>query len=180
MKPAADSGQPAVFLDRDGTLMRDVAYCSDPEAIEIFPGVPEALRRLRENGYKLLVITNQSGIGRGYFTDEQYRVVEAEFLRRLGPDLIAGTYYCSDLPDSGSKRRKPSPEMVFEAGREHGIDLARSFFVGDKEIDVQCGFNAGVRTILLRNDPANENETTSDWVASDLVAATEVILEQTK
>src|SRR6266849_9557004 len=89
---------PAVFIDRDGTIMHDADYCSDPKQVQIFPGVPEALRRLKAKDFKLIVITNQSGIGRGFFTVEQYRAVEAEVLRQLGNSLIEATYFCPDVP----------------------------------------------------------------------------------
>ena len=128
----------------------DVDYCSDPKQVKIFPGVPQALRRLKSKGYKLIVITNQSGIGRGYFTEDEYRSVESEVSRQLGHRLIDATYFCPDVPGQHSSRRKPSPGMVLQAKREHQIDLARSFFIGDKEIDVECGRNAGVRTILVQ------------------------------
>src|SRR5438128_2653871 len=141
---------PAVFFDRDGTLMRDVDYCGDPAKVEVYPEAREALRRLKERGYRLVIITNQSGIGRGYFTENDYRAVEAEFLRQLGETLIDASYYCPDLPTSASIRRKPGPGMVFEAQRDHQIDLRRSFFVGDKASDIGCGENAGVRTILVQ------------------------------
>lgn len=176
-----DQRSPAVFLDRDGTIMRDVDYCSDPGAVKIFEGVPEALRRLKNAGFRLFVITNQSGIGRGYFTEEQYRAVESEVNRQLGSDLLDGTYYCPDKPDGKSQRRKPSPEMVFEAAREHDLDLARSYFVGDKASDVECGRNAGVRTILVQTGyGAGEQKGAPDLVAEDLVQASSIILERTK
>src|SRR5262249_49129725 len=88
-----DALSPAVFVDRDGTIMEDCVYCSDPKNVRFFPGVREALRRLKSNGFKLIIITNQSGIGRGLFTVEQYRAVEAELLRQLGDGLIEATYF---------------------------------------------------------------------------------------
>lgn len=157
--------------------MRDVDYCSDPNAIEIFGGVPEALRRLKQAGYKLFVITNQSGIGRGYFSEEQYRAVERELSRKLGASLLDATYYCPDKPHAGSRRRKPSPEMIFEAARDHDLDLARSFFIGDKAIDVECGRNAALRTILVQTGyGANEQTCAPDWIARDLVEAAKIVL----
>src|ERR1700737_4686337 len=137
---------PAVFLDRDGTLMRDVDYCGEPKDVDLFDGVPDALRKLKERSYKLIVITNQSGIGRGLFNEKQYRAVEAEVARQIGGDLIDATYYCPHLPDDGCKCRKPSPEMIFNAARDHAVDLARSFFIGDKKSDLECGRNATVKT----------------------------------
>jgi D-glycero-D-manno-heptose 1,7-bisphosphate phosphatase len=169
---------PAVFLDRDGTIMREVEYCSDPNAIEVFGGVVESLRRLKKAGFKLFVITNQSGIGRGYFSEQQYRAVEKELSFRLGADLLDATYYCPDKPDAGSKRRKPSPEMVFEAAREHKLDLELSFFVGDKPLDIECGKNAGVRTILVQTGYGGE--CSPDWIAQDLTEAAQIILGQAK
>src|SRR5216117_1406358 len=150
MTTPAKTRTPTVFVDRDGTIMQDADYCSNPQQVKIFPGIPEALQRLKSNGFKLFIITNQSGIGRGLFTVEQYRAVEEEVLRQLGDGLIDATYFCPDVPGQLSKYRKPSPGMIFEAQREHQIYLARSFFVGDKEIDAECGRNASVRTIRVQ------------------------------
>ncbi len=161
--------------------MHDVNYCSDPDAIEIFPGVAEALHRLKKAGYKLIVITNQSGIGRGYFSEEQYRAVEAGLNRRLGDDLIDATYFCPDKPDSGSARRKPSPEMIFEAAREHRIELSRSFFIGDKAIDVLCGRNAGLRTFLVQTGYGRgERNCEPDWRVASLAEAAGIIVQEAK
>src|SRR5437870_10233698 len=142
--------QPAVFLDRDGTIMRDVDYCGDPNDVDLLPGVPQALRQLKSSGYKLIVITNQSGIGRRLFSEQQYRTVEAELEQRIGEGVIDATYFCPHLPKDGCKCRKPSPEMILNAARDHDVDLGRSFFIGDKMSDIECGRNAGVKTILVR------------------------------
>src|ERR1700757_4017227 len=124
--------------------MEDADYCSDPTQGELFAGVPEALRSLKSKGYKLIIITNQSGIGRGLITMEQYRAVEAKVLHELGLDLIDATYFCPDVPHQRPPSAKPAPGMILQASREHQIDLSGSFFVGDKEIDAECGRNAGV------------------------------------
>ena len=129
----------AVFIDRDGTIIEDADYCSQPKQVKVFPDVSQALRRLKSNGFKLIVITNQSGIGRGFFTVDEYRSVESEVSRQLGHGLIAATYFCPDVPGQISSHRKPSPGMILQAKRDHQIDLTRSFFIGDKEIDVECG-----------------------------------------
>src|SRR5437870_9789801 len=118
---------PAVFIDRDDTIMKDCGYCSDPQNVKIFPGVPEALRRLKSNGFKLIIITNQSGIGRGLFTLDQYRAVEAEVLRQIGDGLIDATYFCPDVPGQHSSCRNPAPGMILQSIRERHIDLSRSF-----------------------------------------------------
>ena len=171
-----DALSPAVFVDRDGTIMEDCDYCSDPKAVKIFPGVREALLRLKSKGFKVIIITNQSGIGRGLMTVEQYRAVEAEALRQLD-GLIDATYFCPDVPGHHSSHRKPAPGMILQAKREYGIDLSRSFFIGDKEIDVECGRNAGVRTIRVQTGFQHDMAgSTADWITPDLPAAVEIIL----
>jgi len=169
----------AIFIDRDGTLIEDADYCSRPKQVKVFPGVPEALRRLKSKGFKLIVITNQSGIGRGFFTIDQYRSVESEVSRQLGHGLIDATYFCPDVPGQHSSHRKPSPGMILQAKGEHQIDLARSFFVGDKEIDVECGRNAGVRTIRVQTGfDRDVSGSAADWIAKDFPAAAQLILDR--
>src|SRR5207248_7747400 len=140
----------AVFFDRDGTIMHDVNYCSDPKDVHVFPCVAESLRKLKARGFKLIMITNQSGIGRGYFTPEQYDHVHAEVLRQIGEPLIDATYVCPDVPGVESKCRKPAPGMILQGAREHAADLSRSIMIGDKETDVHCGHNAAIKTIHAR------------------------------
>jgi D-glycero-D-manno-heptose 1,7-bisphosphate phosphatase len=169
----------AVFLDRDGTLMREVNYCADPKQVEILPGVTEALLRLKAGGYKLIVISNQAGIGRGYFTEAQYRAVEAEVARAILPAIFDAVYFCPDRPDLATARRKPGTGMVLEAQRDHDIDLAHSFFVGDKAIDIECGRNAGMHTVLVKTGyGVNETHASPNWIAEDLCAAADIILAQ--
>lgn len=171
----------AVFLDRDGTIMHDSDYCGSPDQVEVYDGASAALRRLREAGFQIFVITNQSGIGRGYFSEAEYRAVAAEMEHQLGAGLIDGTYFCPEVPAPGSLRRKPSPGMIFEAQQDHALNLARSFMIGDKAIDVECGRNAGVRTILVRTGktkpPGNNG---ADWEARDLGEAAEIILRHAR
>jgi D-glycero-D-manno-heptose 1,7-bisphosphate phosphatase len=179
MTGSSDESWPAVFLDRDGTLMRDVDYCGDPDEVEVFPQAAGALRRLKQKGYKLIVITNQSGIGRGYFTEAQYRAVESEFVRQLGEGLIDASYHSPDLPASNSIRRKPGPGMIFEAQGDYRIDLRRSFLIGDKASDIGCGRNAGVRTILVQTGyGAGEMNCGADWIARDIAHAADIILTE--
>jgi D-glycero-D-manno-heptose 1,7-bisphosphate phosphatase len=179
MTGSSDESWPAVFLDRDGTLMRDVDYCGDPKKVEVFPQAAEALGRLKESGYKLIVITNQSGIGRGYFTEKEYRAVESEFERQLGEGLIDASYHSPDLPASNSIRRKPGSGMILEAQCDQRIDLRRSFLVGDKASDIACGRNAGVRTILVQTGyGAGEANCGADWIARDIAHAADIILRE--
>src|SRR5437879_1046525 len=133
---------PAVFIDRDGTIMHDADYCSDPKQVQVFGGVAEALHRLKNAGYKIIVITNQSGIGRGFFTEKQYRAVEAEVSRQLGNDLIDATYFCPDAPGQPSTCRKPAPGMALHAAREHDRGVSRSFLIGDKAVGAEFSRSA--------------------------------------
>jgi len=166
----------AVFLDRDGTLMEEVNYCNDPKRVRVFPGTVGALQRLRHAGWLTVVVTNQSGLARGKISPEQYAAVNAEFLRQL-PGGIDAVYFCADHPDSPTARRKPGSGMLEEAARNHGIDLTRSWMIGDKEIDVECGRRAGCRTILVRTGYGAESENTAaDFVHEDIVSASNMIL----
>ena len=174
-----DALMPAVFIDRDGTIMEDTDYCSDPKDVRIFCGVVEALRRLKARGFKIIIITNQSGVGRGLFTLDQYRAVESEVVRQLGDGLIDATYYCPDAPGQHSNCRKPAPGMIVQATQDHQIDLSRSFLIGDKEIDVECAHNAGVRAIRVRTGIQRDvTGTKADWVADDVPAAVQIILNR--
>src|ERR1700737_4098269 len=138
---------PAVFIDRDGTIMHDADYCSDPKQVQVFDGAAATLHRLKNAGYKIIIITNQSGIGRGFFTEKQYRTVEAEVSRQLGDNLIDATYFCPDAPGQPSKCRKPAPGMVLAAARDHDVDLGRSFLFRRTEIAGAGAHNAGRRPL---------------------------------
>ena len=167
----------AVFLDRDGTLMEEVHYCADPGLVRLYPGVPAALRRLKDAGFRNIIITNQSGIGRGLFTEAQYHSVQAELLRQIGPNLIDATYYCPDAPDGPSFRRKPNPGMVLEAAAEYDIDLAESYCIGDKSADIECGQRAGTRTILVSTGYGKDQVCEPDFRAKDFSEAVRFVLE---
>lgn len=168
---------PAVFLDRDGTLMNDDGYTSDPAHVRLFPGVPEALASLKARGFRTVIVTNQSGIGRGFFTVEQYHAVHARFLELLGPGLIDATYFCADHPDAATPRRKPGPGMLLEAARDHDLDLRRSWIVGDRAGDLEAGERAGVQPILVRTgEGMRALATHAVYVAKDFASAAAFIL----
>jgi len=171
----------AVFFDRDGTLMEDAHYCGDPSQVRVYPGVPEALRKLKAAGFHTFVVTNQSGIGRGLITEQQYRAVEAEFLRQVGEGLLDATYFCPDAPGVPSTRRKPAPGMLFEALRDFGIDpadLASSYVIGDKSADIECGHRAGAWTILVQTGYGPEQLCRPDFTVQDVIQAVEVVLQR--
>jgi D-glycero-D-manno-heptose 1,7-bisphosphate phosphatase len=123
-----------------------------------------------------IVITNQSGIGRGWFTEAAYQAVEAEFLRQVGEGLIDASYFCSDAPGMPSGRRKPQPGMVLEAAADFDIDLAQSFFIGDKAADIECGRRAGTRTILVLTGYGAAQDCRPDYTARNVVEAVEIVL----
>ena len=141
----------AVFLDRDGTLNVDKHYLSDPEQLDLIPGVGPALKRLQDAGFLLIIVTNQSGIGRGYYTEENMHAVNRRLINMLAPMGVRLTkiYYSPEAPEQPSVGRKPSPAFLFAARDDLAVDLARSFMVGDKIIDLECGWNAGVQQSLL-------------------------------
>jgi D-glycero-D-manno-heptose 1,7-bisphosphate phosphatase len=141
----------AVFLDRDGVLIEEKHYLHRPEEVVIFPEAPAALRRMQTAGFRLFIITNQSGVGRGYYPLSDVEKVHqhlAEQLARAGV-LFTKIYVAPEAPDQPSRGRKPSPQFLFEARDEFGVDLANSYLVGDKMIDLECGWNAGVRKCFL-------------------------------
>ena len=144
--------RPAVFLDRDGTLIEDKGFLSDPAGVDILPTVPDALRLLRSHGFATVVISNQSGVARGYFGEEAVRAVNEEIARRLGDDAVAldGWYWCTHY-DDGCNCRKPAPGLIERAVRELDLDLSggRGATVGDRGSDVALGHAVGLPGILL-------------------------------
>ncbi len=129
--------------------MEEVEYCRNPAQVRVFAGVPEALRQLKHAGFKLFLITNQSGIGRGLVSENDFDAVQREFLCQLGAPVIDGVYFAPEAPGQPSPRRKPAPGMLLEAAAEHHLDLSASWFIGDKSSDIETGRAAGTRTILV-------------------------------
>lgn len=178
----------AVFLDKDGTLIEDVPYNVDPERIQLTRGAVEGLQLLHAAGYELIVITNQSGVARGYFPESALVEVE-ERLRQLLAEVGVprlGFYYCPHHPDGVVQElaiacacRKPEPGLLLCAAADHDIDLAQSWFIGDILNDVEAGRSAGCRTILIDN--GNETEwqlspqRTPHYTVADLAEAAQVI-----
>ena len=172
----AEGRRRAVFFDRDGTLMEEVHYCADPALVKVFPGVPDALRRLKDAGFAVVIISNQSGIGRGLITEAQYRAVQEEFLRQAGRGSVDASYYCPDAPGGPSSCRKPDPGMVLAAAAVHHIDLAASYFVGDKSADIACGRRAGTRTVLVLTGYGREQTCAADFTCQNVVEAVDTII----
>ncbi|HWX21794.1 MAG TPA: HAD family hydrolase [Candidatus Binatia bacterium] len=177
----------AVFLDRDGTLIEEKHYLSRPEDVVLFPGAGAALKRLQDSGFKLFIVSNQSGVGRGYFTMAEVERVNrrlSELLAQFGA-VVEKIYVAPEAPDTPSRGRKPSPQFLFDARDEFGVELAQSYMIGDKLIDLECGWNAGAkRCVLVRTGYGAEQERTfaaklaSAIVADDVAAAAAWILAQ--
>jgi len=151
---------PAIFLDRDGTLIADVGYVRHPDDVRLLPGAADALKRFRDLGFRLVVVSNQSGVARGLFTDQQLQEIHQRLEQVLASDGVRldAAYYCPYLPGPeavvesyrrDSELRKPRPGMLLKAAQEHGLDLAGSWMIGDSPRDVEAGRRAGCRTILL-------------------------------
>ena len=175
--------RPAVFLDRDGTIIEDVGFLHTPLELRLLPGAARAITVLREVGFLVVIVSNQSGIARGYLTEEGLGEIHSALrdeLRAHGTDVDA-IYYCPHLPDGTvgeyareCECRKPSPGMLLRAARELSIDLSSSFAVGDSERDVLAGRNAGCCTILLGGESAEE--TAADALAPNLLVAASMIM----
>lgn len=169
-----------VLIDRDGTINVEKHYLSDPDQLELYPGAGAAIRRLNQAGYGVAVITNQSGIARGYFDLATLDRIHA----RLGELLAAegarvdGIYLCPHGPDDDCACRKPLPGMVEQAVAEHGFDPAQAVMIGDKEMDVELGHAVGATTFLVRTGHGAKAVAGSraDHVVDDLAAAVGVIL----
>ncbi|MEQ8763329.1 MAG: D-glycero-beta-D-manno-heptose 1,7-bisphosphate 7-phosphatase [Planctomycetota bacterium] len=158
---------PAVFLDRDGTLIEDVHFPRRVDDLHILAGVPEALRSLRDAGYRLIVLTNQSGIARGYLTERTLQEMHAHLLERLGAQgaSLDAFYYCPHHPTEGSppyrtecECRKPAPGLMRRAESDWNIDLSRSFVVGDTLRDLKIAGDTGCQRILVRTGKGEESE----------------------
>ena len=174
----------AVFLDRDGTIAYDVPYCSKPGDFKLLPTVPQAIKLLKENGFKVIVITNQSGIARGYFTEE----ILARIHQKMKDDLekqgagIDAIYYCPHHPDDQCDCRKPKIFLFQKAIQDHNIDINSSSMVGDKQLDIDAGKSAGCKTVLITSDIQSNNNIggSSDFHAKDLFTAAKWIISNTK
>ncbi len=186
---------PAVFIDRDGTVVREVGYLCRAEQIEILPRVPEAIRRLRASGYRVVLVTNQSAVARGLLKEsdlrEIHRFLEEELDRRGA--VLDGIYYCPHHPTEGvapyvvrCECRKPNSGLIEHAARDLCLDLVHSYVVGDQGTDMQLARRAGIKGIWIREASANGASTSSpgmeaacDFVARDLWDAASWILERT-
>jgi len=187
----------AVFLDRDRTLMEDPGYLADAEAVKLLPGVELAVKSLCQAGYKIVVVTNQSGVARGLLTEENLQAIHAELRRQLAKSgaHIDAIYYCPYHPEGTvepyaveSELRKPKPGMLLKAAAEMDIDLSASWMVGDSARDVEAGQRAGCRTVRVRaprprastsaQDHEEDEDARADFTVRNLTDAARVILRE--
>jgi len=178
----------AVFFDRDDTLMVNVPYLGDPKKVETIPEAAAAMYTLRHAGFWLFVVSNQSGVGRGLISRSQVFAVDAELKRQLDGDYIHAFYHSFATPeDPKATDRKPSPALLLKAAQINHLDLSKSFFIGDRLSDIECGINAGCRTVLLthlkssrRATPDAEDARARDkahYIAENLIQAAQWIIE---
>lgn len=175
--------EPAAFVDRDGTIIREREYLSDPADVELLPGAVEGLRAFQDAGYAIVLVTNQSGIARGYYGEAEYRAVEAEVERRLaqaGVD-VRGAYHCPHHPEiTGPCRcRKPAPGLFEDAAADHDLALSESVYIGDRLRDVTPGAALGGTAVLVRTGYGEEEAGAAPpevRVVDDLAAAARSIL----
>lgn len=173
-----------VLIDRDGTLNVDTHYLSDPEQFELLPGAGAAIRSLNQAGLGVCVVTNQSGIARGYFDVARLNLIHERMRKLLAAEgaVVDGVYYCPHGPDEDCTCRKPLPGMVEQAVTDFGFDPAKAFVIGDKEVDVELGLGVGATTFLVRTGYGAQYAATSKahHVVDDLTAAVGLILERVK
>lgn len=171
------------ILDRDGTIIVEKHYLSDPKLVELLPGAAEGLRALSEAGFGLIIVTNQSGIGRGYFSQDQLTAVNKKMCALLQEHgiPIAGIFYCPHTPDDACTCRKPLPGLILKAGEKLSFDPAKSYVIGDKPCDIELGQNVKAKTFLVRTgygaQHEKEQKISPDFIVDDLREAARILRE---
>lgn len=173
----------AVFLDRDGTIIQDLVYLNDPEKIYVLDGAVEAIRKLNEAGFEVFMATNQSGIARGLVQMENLLKINQRIIDNFLKDgaRITHAYFCPHPVDGGCACRKPNAGMLTTGAKEFGIDLKRSWMVGDRMTDVLAGTRAGCRSVLLQNEhtpPIEYQYGSPEFISASLLAASQLIIER--
>jgi len=177
-----ENNRKAIFLDRDGTLIEEVDFLSTVEETKLFPFTVEALGIFRDAGYEFVVVTNQSGIGRGYFSGEDVEAIHRKIQSELNKHGlgIASFHYCPHLPDAGCECRKPNDGMIRQALDLNDFNLVASWVIGDKQLDVDLGHNVGAKAALVRTGYGSSHESLlvrdADLVAENLLDAARKIV----
>jgi len=169
-------GSIAVFLDRDGTICRDVHYMSRPEQFELLQGVAEGIRIFNDLGLKVIVITNQSAIARGYLTEKDLTRIHNKMIEEISAKdaRVNAIYYCPHHPDDGCDCRKPKIGLLKRAEKDLNLNLKRCFLIGDRELDVKTAWNAGCTSIIVPS-PETEKSIKSDYILPNLHEAAKLI-----
>jgi len=174
----------AVFIDRDETINRDVPYCRRTEDFELLPTVGTGIRLLNQGGFKVVVITNQSGVGRGYFTEEMLEKIHrkmADELAKYGASIDA-IYYCPHRPDENCECRKPKPKLAYQAIEDLHIDAQQSYVIGDRLMDVELAGNIGSKSVMIPTEfgrhELKEYNVSPHYIASDFESAARWIIQQ--
>lgn len=175
-----------VVLDRDGTIIVEKHYLADPGRVELLPGAAEGLRRLSAAGFGLIIVTNQSGIGRGYFSHEQLELVNNKMLSLLAARRVSidGLFYCPHTPEDDCDCRKPRPGLILAAGQQHCFLPRESYVIGDKPCDILLGRNIQATTLLVRTgygaQTAADRHPRPDFIVDNLREAAAVIIPRAK
>ena len=179
----AQMKKPAVFIDRDGTLIEEVNFLSRLEDLRLFSFTNEAVKLLKETGFLIIVVTNQSGIGRAIFDEAAMHRIHEQIQTDL-TEKLDGFYFCPHLPTDGCFCRKPNPGMIEAACADFSIDLQQSWIIGDKSLDAELGFNAGVKTAMVLTGYGKKDlaklDRKPDIVAENLLEAALRILQNIK
>lgn len=177
----------AVFIDRDGTINVDVHYLDAPNKFEMYPGVGEGVKKLKENGFKIIVVTNQSGVARGYFTEKQLFSIHERMKKEIQKFnvILDGIYYCPHHPTDNCSCRKPNTGLFEKAIKDNNIEVNRSYMLGDKITDISAGKKIGAKTILIPEMHMREKilmekkiwDSYPDYIAYNFTDAVERILQ---
>lgn len=169
----------AVFLDRDGTIIHHVPYLSDPDQLKLFPDTVNSLTMIRAAGFLTILVTNQSGVGRGFITADGLKIIHERLNNMLhdGGTKLDAIYYCYHHPDDNCICRKPKPGMLISASEKYNIDLERSYIIGDDPKDVEAGSLVGCKTVLMSKETNLFLPVTPSFQAETLYSATEWVLQ---
>lgn len=175
----------AVFLDRDGTIIKDMIYLNDPAKIEVFSESYEAIKLLNDNAFQVFIVTNQSGVARGIVDEYILKKINSLLLEDLKKRraLISEVYYCPHPVDGGCPCRKPNPGMLLAAIQKHDIDPKKSWMIGDRMSDVEAGIRAGCQSILLQNHmtpPVDPSYEPAKFISENILTACEFIIKKHK
>lgn len=171
----------AVFVDRDGTINFDPGYLNNPDRVELLPGVATALKRLKDAGFEIIVVTNQSGVARGIIDVAVLPKIHERLdtlLKTASGVTIDHYEFCMLMPEDPNARRKPKPDLIFDAARERGVDISRSYMIGDRGSDIEAGVRAQCAATILVQTGTDDKKLTvePDFVAESLSDAADWIL----